>query len=714
MRKLYLVLVLCMIWTTIALADETIDGITYTLNTSTSTATVTNTPSGSVVIPATVTYNNRKYNVTAITGVNYGVTAVEIPEGVTSIGTAFRQKLSLTSIVIPSSVQRIENDAFNSCTSLISVTLPEGLSYIGDYAFRNCIALPNITIPSTITSMGKKSFINCKNLMKIVWNAKTCVDFASKDAAPFSCIIDSWNDPVISNSQTTSILFGEKVEYIPAYLCYGFSDLSTLVIPNSVKAIGNYAFYGGNYYNKIDERMTSITFGTGLEMIGVCAFYGRAKLSSVILPDKCTTIGAYAFSGCSILSEITFGKGIITIENNAFDSSIINTINIYATTPPVITKEVFPNISDLMAITLNVRSKALDAYKSAAVWKNMYVQVMENDIRTFTLSVSSADESKGITTQGGAYDEDSEILIYAAAKEGYKFSKWNDGNTDNPRTVKMIGNLSYTAQFDPFIPVPTYTITTSANATEGSVVGGGVYESKTQVTLAAVGNTGYHFTQWADGNVTNPRQITVTSNGSYTAQFAKDPAKYTLTTSSTNVSQGTAYGQGKYEEGTNVAIFAVANNGYHFTQWHDGNMDNPRMISVSADAMYFANFEQDPVAPTLYELTVKPANVAHGWTTEGGAYEWGKQIMIYAHPADEYMFSQWSDGNKENPRFLTIYGDVNLTAQFEIIPPEIINVVNSFKSPTSIRKIVRNGQVFIEYENKTYNIQGVEVNQKLK
>lgn len=708
MRKLYLALVLCMIWTSAALA-ETIDGITYTLNTSTSTATVTNTPSGSVVIPATVTYNNRKYNVTAVTGVNSGVTSVEIPEGVTSIGTAFRSKTALTSIVIPSSVQRIENDAFNSCTSLISVTLPEGLSYIGDYAFGGCKALPNITIPSTITSMGKKSFINCRNLMKIVWNAKTCVDFASNDAAPFSCIIDSWNDPVISNSQTTSILFGEKVEYIPAYLCYGFSGLSTLVIPNSVKAIGNYAFYGGNYYNKIDEHMTSITFGTGLEMIGVYAFYGRAKLSSVILPDKCTTIGAYAFSGCSILSEITFGKGIITIENNAFDSSIINTINIYATAPPVITKEVFPNISDLMAITLNVRSKALDAYKSAAVWKDMYVQAMENDIRTFTLAVSSADESKGTTTQGGAYDEDSEILIYAAAKDGYKFSKWNDGNTENPRIVKMEGNLSFVAYFEPFIPVPTYTITASANAVEGSVVGGGVYESGAQATLAAVGNTGYHFTQWTDGNKTNPRQITVSSNGSFTAQFAKDPAKYTLTTSSTNASQGSAYGQGKYEEGTNVAIFAVANDGYHFTQWHDGNTENPRTVTVSTDAMYFANFAQDPIAPTLYELTVKPANAAQGWTTEGGAYEFGKQVMIYAHPASGFVFSQWSDGNKENPRFLTISGNISLTAQFVVGNPNNINTVNSSTMPTSTRKIVRNGQVFIEHGDKTYNVKGIEV-----
>lgn len=633
-----------MVWTNVALADETIDGITYSLDTSTSTATVTWTPSGNVVIPATITYNNRKYNVTAITGVNSGVTTVEIPEGVTSIGTAFKQKTALTSIVIPSTVQRIENNAFNSCSLLISVTLSEGLTYIGDHAFGGCTVLPSITIPTTIMSMGKGSFRNCSNLKKIVWNAKHCVDFASTENVPF-CMQHTWgawsNVYYYNNTHTTTVLIGEEVEYIPAYLFSNCSGLSTLVLPDNVKEIGEYAFScfytkGEGESNKVsDVSLTSVTFGTGLEVIGKNAFYYRTKLSSITIPDKCTAIGTSAFEGCSGLSTITLGKNIATIGNKVFDSSIINTINIYATTPPVITKEVFPNIPDLMAITLNVRSKALDAYKTAAVWKDMYVQAMENDLRTFTLNVSSADESKGTTTQGGAYDEDSEILIYAAAKDGYKFSKWNDGNTENPRTVKMIGNLSFVAQFEPFIPVPTYTITASANAVEGSAVGGGVYESGTQVTLAAVGNTGYHFTQWTDGNTTNPRQITVLSNGSYTAQFVKDPV--------------------------------------------------------------------------LFSLNIEPENAAQGWTTEGGAYEWGKQLMIYAHPASGFAFSQWSDGNKDNPRFLTMYGNVSLTAQFEAQKPNNINSINASATAASVRKFIRNGQTFIEYDNKTYTIQGVEV-----
>ncbi len=468
MRKLTLALLLSMLWAGMALA-ETIDGFTYTLDASTSTATVTDTPSGNVVIPATIKYNNRTYNVTAITGVNSGITSCEIPEGVTSIGTAFYVKSYLTSVSIPSTVQRIEKNAFSSCSSLTSVVIPEGVTFIGKNAFSSCIMLSSVTIPTTLTSMAGDAFHFCDKLKTIIWNAKHCVDF---ETSPFSSCyyyVNGYNGDYMGNNCTTSIIFGDEVEYIPAYLCSGFYALSTIIIPNSVKEIGDYAFDAVRFYTtygryKYDTTLSSISLGMGLEKIGAYAFYGRTVLASVTIPDKCTTIDPFAFANCSNLSTVTFGKGMTTIGTSAFGgNNKINTINIYATAPPVISgKYVFDmisigdhnyyGISDFMSVTLNVRSKAVDAYKAADVWKDMYVQAMENDLRTFTLNVSSADESMGTTSPGGMFDENSEVLIFAAAKNGYKFKKWNDGNTDNPRTVTMIGDLSFVAYFETVIP----------------------------------------------------------------------------------------------------------------------------------------------------------------------------------------------------------------------------------------------------------------------
>ena len=417
---------------------ETIDGFTYTLDTSTSTATVTGTPSGNVVIPPTINYNNCTYNVTAISGVSYS---------------------GLISIEIPSTVKRIEKGSFRNRESLIQVTLSEGLSYIGNFAFEGCDALTNITIPTTVSHIGEGAFRDCSSLTKIVWNAKNCADFTSASDAPFNYRPFGYvyqDEENYKNDYTTSIIFGDEVEYIPAYLCYNFIALTTLVIPQNVKEIGAYAFHGFYYDNSLNKRydsnLTSVTFGSKLESIGSYAFFGRRSIVEISIPNNCATIGSNAFGECNKISSITLGKNISVMGTNAFTSSSINTINIYAITPPVITRSVFLNVNYFNLITLNVPSKAFDTYKTATVWKDMSVHAMSSDQQIFTLSVSSADESMGTTSPGGMFDEDSEVLIYASAKDGYKFSKWNDGNTDNPRTVTMIGDLSFVAYFETVIP----------------------------------------------------------------------------------------------------------------------------------------------------------------------------------------------------------------------------------------------------------------------
>lgn len=762
MKKFYVSLLLFLLGTCCLFASETIDGINYELNNTDRTATVVyGGYSGAIVIPESVTYNNREYKVTTIAenafrkwysgsygyghySTNPNLISVKLPSSITSIGkeafagctslnsveisegvssltidaSAFYGCKALNSIYLPSGVTRIEEQAFADCSSLAYVTLSDGLTYIGDYAFGALQKLSSITIPTTVTSMGMAVFYNCRHLSKIIWNAKHCSDFTGARTSPFSVssYCNTFCDNIIyddmayydtqyktENTWTTSITFGDEVEHIPAYLCVNFEgELRNIIIPDNVKTIGDYAF---NWC----ENLVSVKLGNGLTEIGKAAFNYCHSLNSITIPNNVESINQAAFGSCYSLNTITLGKNITTIGSQTFnDCYNISTINSYAVNPPAIESSVF-SVSDLMAITLNVREKALEAYKAADVWKDMYVQALENDIRTFTLSVSSADESKGVTTMGGEYDEETEVLVYAAAKDGYQFSKWSDGNTDNPRTVKMVGNITLTAQFAAVIPVVKYTLTATANPLEGVAVGGGAYESGAQVTLAAVANAGYHFTQWADGNTSNPRQVTVAADGVYTAQFEKDAViqRYTLTTSTTNAAQGTAYGQGTYEAGTQIAVFAVANDGYHFTQWHDGNTDNPRMVTVAADAIYFANFAQDPVAPTLYELSVSSESPAKGWTTEGCAYEMGAQVMIYAHPAAGFEFSQWSDGNTDNPRFITMTGEVNLTAQFVVKTTTNVSGANVSAAPA--HKILRNGQVYIERNGKVYTVTGAEV-----
>jgi hypothetical protein len=92
------------------------------------------------------------------------------------------------------------------------------------------------------------------------------------------------------------------------YKCRG---LTSVTIPNSVTSIGNYAFAGCS--------LTSVTIPNGVTSIGRCAFVGCSSLTSVTIPNGVTSIGDYAFQDCNMLTTITIPHSVTTIGEGAFD-----------------------------------------------------------------------------------------------------------------------------------------------------------------------------------------------------------------------------------------------------------------------------------------------------------------------------------------------------------------------------------------------------------
>ena len=177
------------------------------------------------------------------------------------------------------------------------------------------------------------------------------------------------------------------------------------------------------------------------------------------------------------------------------------------------------------------------------------------------------------------------------------------------------------------------------------------------VSITATPATGYHFTQWQDGNTENPRQVEVKSSANFTASFA--PNEYTIlfvNEDGTELQKSLmAYGTTPVYNGATPTTPASNQYTYTFVGW------TPAIAIVTGDATYTATYTS---SVNSYTLTLSGEN---GVVTGAGSYEYGSVVNISATPLECYQFKQWSDGNTNATREITVTDDIELEAIFEVI-----------------------------------------------
>ncbi len=250
--------------------------------------------SGDITIPSFITYNDVEYSVTSIGNAAFsectGLTSITIPNSVTSIGAeAFRECRGLTSVNIPNSVTSIGNWAFRDCSGLTSVTIPNSVTSIADYAFRGCSGLTSVTIPNSVTSIADYAFAGCSGLTSVnIPNSVTSIgNYVFSDCGNLTNVTLDSNEIVSASRDYNSSLkkiFGEQV--------------SIYVLGNNVTEIGKYAF-------RDCSGLTSVTIPNSVTSIADYAFQNCSGLTSVTIPNSVTSIADYAFQNCSGLTSVT-------------------------------------------------------------------------------------------------------------------------------------------------------------------------------------------------------------------------------------------------------------------------------------------------------------------------------------------------------------------------------------------------------------------------
>ena len=146
-----------------------------------------------------------------------------------------------------------------------------------------------------------------------------------------------------------------------------------------------------------------------------------------------------------------------------------------------------------------------------------------------------------------------------------------------------------------------------------------------QINVSAIPeNEHRHFVRWTDGNTDNPRLVTVTQDITFTAEFADDPI---LTLASSDDSMGSVYGGGQFKPNTSIGISAHSYLGYHFTQWADGNTDNPRTVVLTNDTTFTAEFAQTFSGQCGYDLYWQYANHTLTISGTGAMYDYNGNDM---------------------------------------------------------------------------------------
>lgn len=630
---------------------------------------------------------------------------------------AFYYCTGLQQITVPNGVAVLYR-TFYGCTNLTDVLLPTSLSTIGENAFRDCTSLRQLTIPQSVSVVGASAFSGCSSLKSLAL-------------------------PTLLNS-------------IGSCAFENCTALTEMTIPSTVAALPDYCFDGCT-------ALQSVTLPVGLKTLSQYAFGNCRSLRTIDIPQGVTSIGDNCFRDCDGIRSMTLPSSVNYLGESPWrDCDAMSSITIKAAIPPSRQWNTFNYIPN--PYTIYVPCDDMENYTDDSNWNTLPLAGIAESV----LTVASSDEHLGeaIIVQANSCT-DPTAIIQAIPHTGCQFVQWSDGNTENPRTLQVVSDITYTAQFS---PIATYTLQVTYDTEAGYVDGAGNYFLGEEATLTAYPEPGYRFLQWGDGNTENPRTILMESDSTLTATFVRgefcgDQILWTLEEGTLALNgQGEMYNQSEFgwhafaDEVETITlshnITSIGTNAFMDLMFvpeitipatvktiHKRAFENCRSL---ADITFAANSQLTTIGAWAFFqcINLQTLTIPEGVTTIGNGAFYGcaylkdlvlpstlediddngfalcaqlRQMTVNAvePPAvDSKTFENVSraipvhvpDGSGKKYRAAAVWQEFNIVDESD--PTSMEQAEAALEAP---RKVVRNGQVLIIRGDKTYDMMGQEV-----
>lgn len=379
------------------------------------------------------------------------VTKVIIPEGVKKINSyAFASLTALEEIVLPSTLESIEYGAFYGCTELQKITFSgennliiinqnafelcdlqgtldlSAACVISDYAFAGNQDLKGIITSDSLLSIGQYAFAGCKNLADVTITADKVKygDYAFTDCEALT-------------------QFHVNASVIPAGMFYECKNLKKVTIGKDVNAIGEFAFRdtavsefevvsgNGAYKAQTADHILSAdgavltavaptvsgeftaanVGGARITAVGYGAFSHNTSVTSVILPEV-TSVQPYGFASSDRLEKVTFGT-LKEIGEYAFFETAITELPAF-TEDTVIGRYAFA-YTDVTSVAVPDGMVVAEGVFSEC--EKLETATIGNNV---TLGKYAFNISKDISMEIQHFDEDGERYFYCTFRSALK------------------------------------------------------------------------------------------------------------------------------------------------------------------------------------------------------------------------------------------------------------------------------------------------------